>query len=466
MVLTDTLHKRMVVFIVSLALFMDGIDATIINTAIPAVSHSLQVHPVDLKIALISYLITLAVFIPISGWIGDKYGVKRVFMAAIAIFTLSSLWCGYAHSLLELVLARSAQGLGGALMLPLGRLIILRNFERHELVKAMNHVIMVVSIALMLGPLAGGFITDRFSWHWIFWVNIPVGLFTIGIGAYYLQPILPQKVRPFDSVGFILFGGGLSALTFSLSDLSESSTNQQNVFFIMGLGIVMLIAYFIYSRRQRHPILNTELFRIRTFRISILGNLLSRLSFGGMPFLMPLLLQVALGYSAELSGLLLVPLAFGVLIVKAITLPIFRYFGFRQLLIWNTLLVGFSLWAFMMIGEGTTLYVIAILTFIFGFLISMQYSVLNSIAYADLTSDDLSSAASIMSTVQQLSQSVGVATAALLLRFCSLLSGNPILLTPVIFHQTFFVMGLFTFIPILIFIHLKAEDGHQLLKGR
>ena len=455
--------KRIIAFIVSLALFMDALDTTIINTAIPAMSRSLNVNPIDLKIALISYLISLAIFIPISGWIADKYGTKRVFIGALTIFTISSFWCGYAHNLTELIASRFTQGLGGALMLPLGRLIILRTFQRHELINAMNHVVMVVSTGLMLGPLAGGFITDHLSWHWIFWVNIPVGIFAVLMSAYWLKDTASRKVRPFDLTGFILFGGGLALLTFSLSDLSESTKRQHLALPMMGIAFMMLAIYFLYSFKQKHPIINIELFRIRTFRISIIGNLFARLGFGGIPFLLPLLLQIGLGYSAQLSGALLVPIAIGILLVKAVSLRVLRFLGYKRLLLLNTFLVGFALWAFQIVGAHTSIYVIASLTFLFGFLISLQYSGMNSLAYADISSDDLSAATSIVGTMQQVAQSFGVAASALLLRYYSSNSTEHFVLTPNVFHQTFFAMGFITFLSTLIFLHLKSNDGHQML---
>lgn len=465
MALSTAWSKKIIAFIVSLALFMDALDTSIINTAIPAISRSLHVHPVDLKIALISYLLSLAVFIPISGWVADKYGVKRVFIAALAIFTLSSLWCGYADNLLELSLARMVQGLGGSLMLPLGRLVILRTFARHELVDAMNHVIMVVSVGLMLGPLAGGFITDHLSWHWIFWVNIPVGLLAIVSSLIWLKDTAPRKVRPFDFIGFILFGGGLAALTFALSELSETNTNKQTALGIIVVAISMLIAYFLHSRKQRHPIINMELLRFRTFRISIIGNLFGRLGFGSLPFLLPLLLQIGFGYSAQLSGLLIVPVAVGILVVKSISLTLLRLLGYKRLLLANTILVAFSLWTFIMVDNTTSTYFIALLTFLFGFLIALQYSGMNSLAFADIHADDLSSATSIVSTVQQFSQSLGVAVGALLLHYYAVKPVTAASLTPLVFHQTFFAMGFITLLCTFIFTRLKANDGHQMLSA-
>lgn len=457
-------EKMLITLTVSLALFMDSLDTTIINTAIPAMARSLSVHPVDLKIALISYLLSLAIFIPISGWIADKFGIKRAFIAALAIFTISSFWCGNVHTVLELVIARCVQGLGGALMLPLGRLIVLRTHPKHEVMAAMNQVIMVVSIGLMLGPFVGGFITDRFSWHWIFWINIPVGILAIIMSCVFLVDSFPRKSTPLDVIGFLLFGGGLAGLIFAFADLSESNTSHVLSLTIMGVSILLLIAYFLHSRNKPYPIVNVGLFQYRTFQVSSLGNLCARLGFGGVPFLLPLMLQIGLGYSAELSGILIAPIAIGILVLKSLSLYILRFTGYKRLLLANTICVGFCLWSFQMIDSHTSVFMIALLTFIFGFLISLQYSGMNSLGYADIPPEELSSAASIMSTIQQLAQSLGVAVSALLLRILSTESGNSFKLTMPVFHQTFFALGIITWVSALIFIRLKPADGVQMLR--
>lgn len=463
MVVAPTLEKKLIKLIVSLALFMDALDATIINTAIPAMSRSLQVNPVDLKIALISYLLSLAIFIPISGWIGDKYGIKRVFISALTIFTLSSIVCGNAHNLTELVIARSVQGLGGALMLPLGRLIILRTFERHEIVNAMTSVIMVVSFGLMLGPFAGGLITDHLSWHWIFWVNIPVGVLSIFAASLWLRKDEGRQVKPFDLLGFLLFGGGLAIFTFSLSELSESRVNLHLILFVMLVAILMLIGYFLHSKNRPNSVINTQLFQTRTFRVSTFGNLVTRLGIGAIPFLLPLILQEGLGYSAQLSGLLLVPIALGIIIVKPLSLGILRKFGYKNFLILNTLLMALSLWSFQLITPHIPAYVIAGLTLIFGTIMTLQYSGMNSLAYADVSNEDLSEATSIISTVQQLGQSFGVATGALGLRFFSGNYTEHFKIAIPIFHQTFLALGILTLLSAVIYLQLKPSDGHQML---
>ncbi|MHB1947985.1 MAG: DHA2 family efflux MFS transporter permease subunit [Gammaproteobacteria bacterium] len=456
------MKKNIILFIVSFAMFMEAVDTTIINTAIPTMAHSLKVSPIDLKLALISYLLSLAIFIPISGWMADKYGAKKVFIIAIGIFTLSSFWCGLTQNLYELVIARIVQGLGGSMTLPVGRLIIIRTCERHELVSKMSIVVIVAALGMMLGPLLGGLITSHFSWRWIFWVNIPVGILTATMAAFLLPHMAAKTVKPLDKLGFVYFGSGLAALTFGLSSISESGIQNSFSLAIIGIAIFLLILYFYHSHRKTNPIVKTDLLRIRTFRISFLGNLLARFGFGGIPFLIPLLLQLGLGYSPELSGLLLAPTALGVLLVKPFSLGILRLLGYKKLLILNTILVAASLLSFSDIGIHTSPYHIAFLTFLFGFLISLQYSGMNSLAYADISHENLSAATSIMSTIQQLAQSFGVAIAAILVRFYSSGTENTILATTT-FHRTFITMGVITLFSTLIFIHLKKDDGKVLL---
>jgi len=461
---TEKINKGIITVVVSFALFMEALDATIINTAIPVMAKNLQVNPVDLKIALISYLLSLAIFIPISGWIADKFGTKQVFITALTVFTLSSAACGMAHSLPELVIARCLQGLGGSLTLPVGRLIILRTYERHQLIHAMSKVIMVVSLGLMLGPVLGGLITHYFSWRWVFLVNIPVGMMTI-IAAFHFLENTPKKiVPPLDFIGFILFGTALATVTFGLYALSETTFSDSVTVIILTISLILFMLYVIHSRRAIHPIINVSLFKSRTFLISVLGNLISRLSFGGVPFLLPLLLQIGLGYSPQVSGLLIAPMAVGVLFVKMFTLRLLRLLGYKKLLMVNTLLVSLCLWSFTLISSEVSSYLIGVITFIFGIIIAVQYSGMNSLAYAELSPDDLSSAASIMGTLQQIAQSFGVALGALLLRYYSADSHSMFNLTTPIFHQAFVAMGVITLFSTVIFLQLKTGDGREMIE--
>jgi EmrB/QacA subfamily drug resistance transporter len=458
------MKKNIILFIVSFAMFMEAVDATIINTAIPVMAKSLHVNPIDLKLALISYLLSLAIFIPISGWIADKFGHKAVFMTALTVFTLSSIWCGFTTSLSELICARAIQGLGGSLTMPVGRLIILRTCERHELISKMSIVIMVASLGIMLGPLLGGIITERFSWPWIFWVNAPVGVLAVILSSKLLPFMPPKPVPPLDKLGFILFGSGLATLTFGLSILSESNISLTQTLITLIAAFILLIGYTKHSHQKKNAIVKIELFHIRTFRISIIANLLARLSFGGIPFLLPLLFQIVLGYSPRLSGLLLVPIAVGVFVVKPLTIHILRWFGYKNLLILNTILVSCSLWSFFSINQSSSPYTIGLLTFIFGFLITLQYTGMNSMAYANILEDDMSAATSIMSTAQQLAQSFGVAIAAILICLFNYMYSAGHVLSLKIFHGTFLTLGLLTCFSGIIFIFLEKEDGVELIK--
>lgn len=458
-------YQTMTPFIISLSFLMEGVDSTIINTAIPAMSHSLHADPVDLKIALISYLLSLAIFIPISGWMADKFGAKKIFITALIIFTLSSLWCGFAHDLRELVISRFVQGFGGALGLPVGRLIIVRTFSKEQLIETMNRVVTVGTFGPMMGPVLGGIITSRTSWNWIFWVNIPVGIVAIILACIYLRETKGQKVPPLDKLGFILFGLALAGFSFGLSALSETTANNLVVLRIFLCSFLLLGIYIIHSRRKIHPIVKTDLLQYRTFQVSVLGNLLSRLGFGGVPFLIPLLLQVGLGYSAELSGLLLMPIAIGVLFGKPLFLPLIRLFGYKRFLMGNTLLSGISIWILSTISAETPLTIICFLSFMYGFILTLQYSSMNSLAYADIPHEDLSAATSIMSTLQQMAQSFGVGSSALFIRMFAFWFATQGTLTPKVFHFTFFAIGFFTLLSTIIYLRLSEEDGQQLISS-
>lgn len=457
---TKLMKKNIIFLIVSFAMFMEAVDTTIINTAIPVMAHSLNVNPIDLKLALISYLLSLAIFIPISGWIADKFGIKKVFIVAVCVFTASSIWCGFTDNLWELIGARIAQGLGGSLTMPVGRLIILRTCERHELIAKMSLVVMVASLGMMLGPLLGGVITHHFSWRWIFWVNVPIGILAVLLSIKLLPPMPPRQVLPLDKIGFVLFGSGLALLTFGLSMISESNISNAQAFLTLAIATLLLIIYAQHSRKKIHPIIKVELLHTRTFGVAVISNLFCRLSFGGTPFLFPLLLQIGLGYSPQLSGFLLAPVAVGVFLVKPLSIYILRWLGYKKLLLLNTFLVSMALWSFCSINTTSTIPGIAMLTFIYGFLIALQYTGMNSLAYANIEEQDMSAATSIMSTIQQLAQSFGVAVSAILI---SIFSTNHHL-SVAIFHQTFLMLGMLTLLSGVIFLSLKKDDGEELIK--
>jgi EmrB/QacA subfamily drug resistance transporter len=452
---THTL-RRFIPPIVSMAMFMEAIDTTIINTAIPKMAQSFNVPPVDLKIALIGYLVSLAIFIPISGWVSDKFGLRKVFLSALFIFTLSSLACGFSTNLYELILWRVIQGLGGAFMMPLGRLMVLQWFEKAELVRTMNRIVMPALIGPAIGPLLGGFITQLISWHWIFWVNVPVGVVTF-IFAYYCLPknntkIIQNADRPLDKMGFILFGVGLACFTFGLSALSEEALKAPLILSILLISVVSLVLYVWHSRTIEAPIVDNKLFAIRLFRLAILGNMVTRLGVGAVPFLLPLMLQTRLDYSPSLSGFFIATTAIGMLLAKFFSRNIIRLLGFKKILLLNTTLLGFSICLMSTISINTSITHIVFQMIVFGFLMSLQFSSMNPLIFSEVGPSLSSAATSVQSTTMQLSQSIGVALCAIILKQ---LSGN--------FADTFMATGLLTILSGAVFLCLKKNDGSNLL---
>jgi MFS family permease len=306
----------------------------------------------------------------------------------------------------------------------------------------------------------GGFFTHYLSWEWIFWINVPAGIVAIIVAYLWLEPSPPKAVPRLDKMGFVLFSMGLAGLTFGLSEIGETTAHKVIALNTLLLSVLLLGLYIVHSRRKAHPIVNGALFQSRPFRISVLGNLLSRLGFGGLPFLLPLLLQIGLDYSPQDAGILIAPIALGILLIKPFSLKILRYLGFKRLLIYNTFAVSLCLISFSAINSNTSLFFIILLTFFFGFLSTLQYSGMNTLAYAEVTPEQLSGATSIMSTMQQVSQSFGVAISAIFLRYFSM--GLKLTLSD--FHHAFIGIGLITLCSMIIFLRLKPEDGLQLIK--
>jgi EmrB/QacA subfamily drug resistance transporter len=450
-------NKKLLHFVASLAIFMEMLDSTILNTAIPSMAQSLHVEPINLKIALISYLLMLAIFIPISGWLADKLGAKKLFIAAFTIFTVSSFGCGWAHNVTELIIMRCFQGIGSAFLVPVARLIVIRSVPRTELVSAMSKVITVGSVGLMLGPVLGGVITEYLSWPWIFFVNLPIGIMAILIGIYKLEDMPPLPVAKLDLLGFILFGFGLAFFIFGLSALTEQDLPLIYSIGSIVIAVILLLVYFIYARYKEHPVLNTHLLKFNSFKTSVLANLFTRMSFTSVPFLLPLFLQVGFDYTPAESGLLLMPMAFGVVASKLVVAPLLKYLGYRRYLISNTLLVALIVTSFALVSNNTPWVVVAILTFFYGVITSVQFSGMNSLAYIELNHQEVSTATSFIGTLQTFSQSLGVAIAALLLHFVAFIVSTS-LVNPVAFKLAFVILGIFTLISVIIFFQIKKDD--------
>jgi EmrB/QacA subfamily drug resistance transporter len=452
--------KRLLPWMVAVAFFMESLDTTILNTALPAIASGLHVAPLSMKSALTSYTLSLAVFIPLSGWVADRYGTRLVFSAAILVFTIGSFLCGISNDLHVLVACRILQGAGGAMMVPVGRLVMARTFEKSELVAAMTFVAIPGLIGPMVGPLAGGIIVAFLHWRAIFFVNLPIGLAGIYFASRHFPNYHAETWDKLDFVGLTLFSSGVALLSYVLEVFGEHTLSGREISSFTLLSIALLAAYGYHAATTPRPLLRLTLLRIRTLRVAVTGSFITRLGVGGMPFLLPLLYQVGLGYTPVQSGLLLVPQSLSAMGFRVFMPRILTWFGYRQVLLANTIALGSTIVLFATVGEKTHVWVIVIQAVVFGFFSSFQYSAMNTLVYADVVESDTSMASTIASTMQQMSMSFGVAaaslTAALFIpdRFHS---SGPQMIHGI--HVAFLVLGALTILSSLVFRELRKEDG-------
>ncbi len=451
--------KRLLPWLIAVAFFMESLDTTILNTAVPTIAAALHIAPLSMKSVLASYTLSLAVFIPISGWMADHFGTRRVFASAIGIFTLGSFLCGISSNIHLLVACRILQGCGGSMMVPVGRLTVVRAFAKSELVRAMSFVAIPALIGPMLGPIAGGLIVGYFHWRLIFFVNIPIGL----AGLYMVYRHLPdyrEPTNPLDVAGLLLFGSGIALLSYVLEVFGEHTLNTGEILGLLALSALLLAGYGFHATKTAYPMLNLILFRIRTFRAAVSGSFLTRLGIGGIPFLFPLLYQVGLGFTPIQSGLLMMPQAIAAISLK-VTMPrILARFGYRAVLVSNTLIIGLLILLFATIGEGTPVWVIVTEVFFYGFFTSLQYTSMNTLVYADVSEEQESGASSIASTAQQMAISFGVASASLVTVFFipEQYRSNPAQFIHGV-HRAFYVLGAMTLVSTVVFGGLKKGDG-------
>jgi EmrB/QacA subfamily drug resistance transporter len=438
---------------------MESLDTTILNTAVPAISAALKVAPLSMKSVLASYTLSLAVFIPISGWMADRFGTRRVFASAIGLFTLGSFLCGISTRIHLLVACRILQGCGGAMMVPVGRLTLVRTFAKSELIRTMSFVAIPALIGPMLGPIAGGLIVGYFHWRLIFFVNLPIGL--VGLLMVYLHlPDYREETHPLDIVGLILFGSGIALLSYVLEIFGEHTLSTGEILGLLTISLVLIAGYGLHARGIPFPLLQLSLFRIRTFRAAVSGSFFTRLGIGGVPFLLPLLYQVGLGFTPIQSGLLIMPQAIAAMSTKFLLPRILNRVGYRGVLISNTVILGLLLMLFATIGVRTPVWIIALQAFIYGAFTSLQYTSMNTLVYADIAEEQTSNASSIASTMQQMSISFGVASAGLATAFFIPHSShsNPRELIHGI-HEALLVLGGFTILSTIIFRKLQSGDG-------
>ncbi len=462
---TDTV-KRYLPWLVATALFMEQLDATIVNTAIPSIAASLEVTPLSLKSVVTSYILSLAVGIPVSGWMADRFGTRRVFATAIAIFTIASVLCGLAVNSQMMVAARLLQGIGGAMMMPVGRLSIIRTFPKNELLRAMNFVILPALIGPLLGPTVGGLIVHWTSWRAIFFVNVPVGLLALYLVLRHMPDYHGAEPRPLDAIGLILFGSGTAILSWLLEVFGEHTLDGVTMVLMLGLSVALLAAYGWHANREQFPLLRLALFKVRTFRISVLGGFITRLGVGGLPFLLPLLYQLGLKLPAWQSGMLMMPTAAAAMGMKLIAPKMLARFGYRQVLVTNTICIGLTIALFALVGPGTPWYAIAGIGLLQGFFNSLQFSSMNTLAYADVEQKDSSMASTMASSFQQLSMSFGLAWGSLVTGwFLGRVPQTDQVMVTQALHHAFLALAIVTVLSSFVFWRLRRDDGASISGG-
>ena len=454
-------YSFLIPLIVGCSQFMHQFDGVVIATALPSMARSMGEDPLRLNLAITSYLLSLAVFVPISGWIADRFGAKRVYLLAIAIFTLSSVLCGLSQSLAELVLARVAQGIGGAMMTPVGRVIVLKTAPRADFIKAMTYVTIPAALAPLLGPTVGGFIVTYWSWPWIFFINLPIGLCGLALVYFKIPDVPSEPPAPLDVVGFLLLAVSLACLVFGFEAMGRGLLPNALIVALLAGGAICAALYIAQSRHAAHPIIDLDLLKVDTFRASLTGGGLFYMGTTSMVFLLALLLQMGFGYSAFVAGLTTLAGAMGSLLTRFIVRSAIGALGFRRLLIVNGGVMGLFLVGCGFFQPSTPFAVIIIALFIGGLSRSSQFTAVQSLAYADMPRDRMSRATSFAAMMQQLAQSFGVGLAALVIHLSLSWSGKPDLVAADI-APGFFAIGLLSLASILVFTRLPPEAGAAL----
>ncbi|WDR07452.1 MFS transporter [Devosia rhodophyticola] len=440
-------------------MFMEQMDSTVIATSLPAIATDIGTEPVALKLALTSYFVALAIFIPISGWMADRYGAKNIFRLAILVFMLGSLACSFAFSLETFVISRFFQGVGASMMTPIGRLLLVRSTPRNELVAAMAWLTVPALLGPITGPVVGGFLTTYLSWHWIFWINIPIGLAGIALATRFLQVADERNPRPIDFVGFVLLAVAFSGSIFGLSVISLPALPIIYGYLTISVGVVSGILYFLHARHAKFPLLDPGLFRHRLFRSAIIGGSVFRVGVGAVPFLLPLMLQLGFGLSPFASGLITFIGAVGAIISKFMTERVYAKFGFKPVLTICGIGGGALIALQGQIDISASPVVLMAILLIGGIFRSFFFTGCNALGYADVDNEEASQATAITAVCQQLSIASGVAVAGGILEISSHFRGVPLSLAD--FRIAFIVVGVLSAVGGLIYLRLPKGAGDE-----
>ena len=453
--------NRILPLVFASALFMENMDSTVIATSLPAIAADLRTNPVALKLAFTTYLLSLTVFLPISSWLADKFGAQTIFRLAVAIFTLASISCGFANSLEYLVVARAVQGFGGALMVPVGRIVMLRTVPKNEYVNAMAWLTVPALIGPLLGPPIGGFITTYFHWRWIFWMNLPFGILGMALATWLMPNMKDENVPPLDVKGFVLSGLGLSLAVFGMTELGQGIFPPLVIFVMIAVGAILIWIYVRHARSIPNPILDISMLRVQTLRVSILGGMFYRVAAGAVPFLLPLMLQLGFGFTPFQSGSITCASALGAVMMKFLAAQSLKRWGYRQLLVFNGVLSSVMMAASGLFKPDTPFVIMIMVLLLGGLLRSLQFTSLNSIAYADVTTQEVGRANGLYTVAQQLSLALGVAVAALTLEAAQYSRGAEIL-GRTDFAVAFFVVAFVGLISTIFFARLPRDAGTNL----
>jgi EmrB/QacA subfamily drug resistance transporter len=456
--------ERLIPLIVATALFMENMDSTVIATSLPAIAADIGTSPLTLKLAITSYLLSLAVFIPASGWTADRFGARAVFSIAIAVFMVGSIGCALSSSVTDFVIARILQGIGGAMMTPVGRLVLLRSIDKSALVNAMAWVTVPALIGPVIGPPLGGFITTYFSWHWIFLINIPIGLLGIFMAMRYIDPIRSEDPERFDLYGLVLAGIGLGGIAFGISVAGLNLLPWSIVAALVAIGTIAMTLYVMHAKRTASPVLDFTLLRLPTMRAAIIGGFLFRLGIGSLPFLLPLLMQVGFGLSPFKSGLITFASAVGAMGMKTLAARIIRTFGFRNVMVINAIVSSVFLAASALFTVTTPLLLIMIILVVGGFFRSLQFTAINTVAYAEIDPPQMSRATTLVSVNQQLAISAGVAVGAFSVE-STMLVRHVTELSAADFAPAFIVVSIISAISAYFFWQMPDDAGHE-ISGR
>ena len=444
--------------ITAAAFFMQMFNSTILNTALPTIADAMGRSPFSMQLAVISYALTVALLIPLSGWLADTFGTRRVFLGAVAMFVAGSILCAMSETLLQLVASRVVQGIGGAMMTPVSRLTLMRAYSREDFVKVFNFITIPGLVGPVVGPIVGGWLVTYASWHWIFLINVPLGIVEL-LCALRAFPDFRQPRGPFDCAGFLLIGLGVLCMSCGLELTGGHGASPVLAGALVVFGVFAVLLYVLHARRFRFPIINLKVFQTRTFCVGIAGNIVARLGIGSIPFLVPLMLQVGLGYSADIAGLILIAPAVGSVMTKTVVLRILHRFGYRRSLLFLTLSIA-AVFMFMSLQQpGWPLALLVVQLFVQGMLMSGQFTSMNTITLGDLPAETASDGNSLLSVAQNLSVSFGVAISTAMLRIFSGSGGGDLHAL----HSTFIAVGLMTAASAFIFMLLRPEDGAHLL---